>query len=334
VDWLTTLTDFPQFRDGFALGVVVALLVAGAGVAVRVARGARRRPAPWGFAGPGWVLAAAGALFGWWGYRGEVTPTDRLLLGLLVLGLLGELASHTPNPKVIGILLAVPGAVLVATARDFPAPGPAWTPWVVGVGIAVGGPLAADLDMRSGRLGMGPLLWLVTVTGVYATVPDTELVRALVGAAVPIALTGWPLRLARLGGGGACAGVGLLLWVAGFDGYGRPGSIVGAVAALGLFVAEPLGRSLSLRRWRPWSRELSVGWYQVALVAGHVIVVWYGARVAGFARTGAGALLLLVPAVPVALAIGALLRASTHLRPGHDHRRRRRRARGARPGAS
>ena len=45
-------------------------------------------------------------------------------------------------------------------------------------------------------------MWLITVFGVYATVPDTELVRPLVGVAIPLALAGWPLRAARLGAGG------------------------------------------------------------------------------------------------------------------------------------
>ena len=103
--------------------------------------------------------------------------------------------------------------------------------------------MAADLDRRAARLGLGPVLWLLTVFGVYVTVPDTELIRPLVGVAIPLALCGWPLRVARVGAGGAAAGIALLMWVGAAEGYGRPGSIVGAAAALGLFLVEPAGRS-------------------------------------------------------------------------------------------
>ena len=40
--------------------------------------------------------------------------------------------------------------------------------------------MAADLDRRGARLGLGPVIWLITVFGVYVTVPDTELIRPLV----------------------------------------------------------------------------------------------------------------------------------------------------------
>ncbi len=249
MSWFTTLTDFPEFGDGWAAGWRVAVLAGLGGLLVRLML--RRRLTP-GLAGPAWVLGSLAALNGWWGLPGVGLEARAgwipagLFLGLLALAGGVELAMHTPNPKAIGVLLAFPGAVIVGVASDFQGPG--WVRPLVIATITLGAPMVADLDRRSARLALGPLLWLVTVIGVYATVPDTELVRPLVGVAIPVALLGFPIGLARLGGAGSAAAVGLLVWIGAQQGYGRPGSIVGVAAALGVFWAEPTGRSL-LRRW-------------------------------------------------------------------------------------
>lgn len=326
MSWVQTLTDFAEFRDGLRAGMTAAVVVALLGLCIRAARRETApHGAPWGIVGPAWVLASLAALNGWWGFGGSAPEgvgwiPSTLLWGLLLLAAGSELASHTPNPKVIGIVLAFPGAVLVGIARDFEGPG--WVRPLLIVSVAVIAPLAGDVDRRAARLGLGPLLWLISVVGVYATVPDTELVRPLVGAAVPLAIVGWPLRLGRLGAGGAAAGVGLALWVGALQGYGRPGSIVGAVGAMGFFAVEPIGRALFRRRVVPLSRVLSPAAFQVALVMGHVGLTWYCARVAGFARTGAGATLLILPAIPAGIVVGGLLGLSRK-RPGGPPRRRR-----------
>ena len=328
MSWISTLTDFPEFRDGFSAGLWFALIVAGIGAVLALLwRRGRAAGRAFGLVGPAWVLASLAALDGWFGYPGSGTvpaPSDwiptSLLLGLVVLAAGVELAIHTPNPRAIGVVLAFPGALLIGFAEDFHGLG--WVRPLVIVSISVGAPLVADLDRRSARYGLGPLLWLVTVIGVYATVPDTELIRPLVGAAVPLALVGFPLRLGRLGGAGAAASVGLLVWVGAFEGYGRPGSIVGTVAALGIFVAEPLGRMLLRDRVEPLAKSVSERGFVAALIGAHVLLTWYGTRVAGFARTGSGAVVLLLPAVVVALGIGGWLRV--------DRRRRSTRRRSSR----
>ncbi len=254
-----------------------------------------------------------------------------LVWGLVLLALGAELAARTPNPKVIGMVLAFPAAIVVGVAQDFRGPG--WVRPLVIVSITVVAPLAGDLDRRAARLGLGPVLWLVSVIGVYATVPDTELVRPLVGAALPLALVGWPLRLGRLGAGGTAAAVALLVWIGALEGYGRPGSIVGAVGALGLFAVEPVGRALFRRRIVPLARTLPVAAFGLAFVLAHVLMTWYGSRVAGFARTGAGATVLILPAIPVGIAIGGVLGLSRR-RTGGPRPRRRRSARRPAPPAT
>ena len=306
-----TLWSFPQFRDGLQIGVLLALVAVGIGWSTRPRRRGFR--APWGLGGPAWVVASLVALGGWLGFEGVIELPDGLLWGLAVLFISGEIAERTPNPKILGIILGFPGALLVAFSYDFDGPG--WIRWLV-LGIAaVGGPLAADLDRRSARLGLGPVLWLIAVAGLYWTVPDTERARPLIGAALPIAVTGWPLRATRMGAGGISAAIGLFMWVAAIEGRGRPGSIIGAAASIGLFLVEPIGRMAAKHRITPLSRRLSVGAFELCVVGAQLAVTGYASRVVGFAAAGAAATWLVLPAIPFGIAIGGVLGVSKRLRP-------------------
>jgi hypothetical protein len=307
-----TLFDFRQFQSGWWAGWALLPVVAFSGWVV-VSR-PRTHVVPWGLVGPAWVLGSLLALDGWLRFDHLVDIPAQLVWGLLAVAAANELASHTPNPKIIGCLLVFPGAYLVATSTDFAGPG--WVVPLVLVTITLGGPMAADLDRRAGRLGLGPVMWMVTVFGVYVTVPDTELIRPLVGVAIPLALCGWPLRVARLGAGGAAAGIALLMWVGAAEGYGRPGSIVGAAAALGLFLVEPVGRTLFRRRVVPWSRVMSSRAFQIVFLAVHLLLVAWGTRVAGFQDDGGPAFVLWVPALAAGIALGGLMGLSKRVRPG------------------
>lgn len=308
----STLFDFPQFQAGLRAGMLAALVVAGLGLFVRRSpRGRRARPA--GLAGPAFVLAALAALGGWWGLEGVVPLPGDLLwgLGLLVVG--GEVAARARWPITVGLGAALPGAWLVAHSVTFPGPG--WSRWLVLGVTVVGAALAADLDRRVALLGLGPVLLALSAGGIYSTVPDTELARAMVGAALPLALVGWPLRAARLGAGGAGAAIALMMWVAAIDGYGRPGSIVGAAGALGLLVTEPIGRRFGRRAVVGLARLASVGALEVAVVLAHFALVAYASRIAGFAEDGMPALILLVPALAGGIAVGVWFGISSRLRP-------------------
>jgi len=329
---ITTLMDFWQFQSGWVLGWVLLPIVVGIGWSTRSRRHGRR--SPWGLAGPAWVIGSLMALDGWAGHRTVFDVPGQLLAGLALLVLAGEMAYRTPNPKVFGCILGIPGAVLVGTATDFRGPG--WIAPLVIVATIVGGTFAAEVDRRAARLGLGPVLWLVTVFGVYVTVPDTELIRPLVGVALPLAVAGWPLRAARIGPGGVAAGVGLLMWVAGIEGYGRPGSIVGASGALGLLLVEPVGRRFLVRRVTPWARRLSVGGFELGFVAAHMAVVAYATRVAGFADDGGPATMLLVPGLVAGAVVGGWFGLSKRVRPERawfGPRRTRASARRAHPSA-
>jgi hypothetical protein len=149
----------------------------------------------------------------------------------------------------------------------------------------------------------------VSIVGLYATVPDTELVLVLLGAAIPITLLAWPRVRARLGAGGAYASIGLFLWIATLEGAGRPGSTVGGVAALALLVTEPVGRLLAPRLAVDWlPRRSSPGRVNGGtLVLAQALLAAYAARVAGLVDDPLLAVILTLPAVGVGIAVGARL---------------------------
>jgi hypothetical protein len=168
---------------------------------------------------------------------------------------------------------------------------------VVGT-IVLGGACVASFDARHSARGLGPPLFALATAGVYFTVPDTEHALVLIGAALPLALSSWPVPLTRLGSGGAYAATGLLAWTAATDGVARPASIVGGMASLGLLLAEPVGRAIGRPGLRPGARpspidhlpktRLAALWIGVA----QLCIVLITSRVAGLRGQLASAVLI------------------------------------------
>jgi hypothetical protein len=196
-------------------------------------------------------------------------------------------AALLDRPTALAVALAIPGAALVGIAVSDTVPAAA--SWVV---VAAAGTVAvAVVPARMLDAGMprctGVLL-LVSAVGVYVTVPDTELARIVVGAAVVGALVGCApdARAAPLG---TTAAIGLLAWVAAAGGAGRPGAVVGGLACLGVLALGPVA---------VWSaaRPVVVVAVQVALVA----VV---ARIAGLEQSAGIALVIAFAAYGVAVVV-------------------------------
>jgi hypothetical protein len=148
-------------------------------------------------------------------------------------------------------------------------------------------------------------LLFLTVAGIYVTVPDTELMRAVMGVGIALVFLAWPYAAASLGGGGAYAAVGILLWIAPIDGIGRAGSIVGAIGAFALLFGEPLGRVIA----REMEGRLRLPRFPIkrprAMVVGaQLALVLYATRIAGRAESGSEALLLLIPGIVASIACG------------------------------
>jgi hypothetical protein len=248
-----------------------ALIVAGAGVAVVWIRARQHHFEP----GVALVVVVAGLV----GLR-EGLLLDESLVVALVLLLLAELVFRGRARSARLLAYALAGATVVAT---LPVSWTAWCRLAVLPVVVLGAFAAPSHDARSPRVV--PLLLLIGAVGLYACVPDTEAPKVLLGALLAASVIGLEPRLRPAIG--LPAVIGLFAWVAVFGGVGRPGSVVGGLACLGvLLLPVPRGRLA------PWGTVLLVV-TQVALVA-------YEARVAGFETTIERALLLSVPAFAVA----------------------------------
>jgi hypothetical protein len=294
------LTRDEGFRAALIAGAVAVAAVGGLGIALRHSIRGALLPA----AGIAIVLAA---LLGLDREARVGSGWTRLVLALIVLAAGGLATAVWHWPLLVAVLAAAPGAALLASTPAVSNIDLAWVPRFAFVATAVGAALVADFDRENEGGGLAPVMMAMTALGVYATVPDTEQAAVLVGAALPIALLGWPKPLASLGAPGAFATVGLVVWTASVGGQGRPGAVVGAIACLGVMLVEPLVRRVFVRR-RPQPPRTVVS-MRVVLVAGlHGGLVLFMSLAAGREVSGATALTIaLVAYVGVAIALALVL---------------------------
>jgi hypothetical protein len=289
-----------EFSRGVAAGAAALVVSLAAPVVVAKARNAVRRPPAIG------LPTAAAALIAIAPTR---APTAGVVIGLAGVATTASLGASLQSrsaarPVVLSVIAAAPFAWLLA----LDASPIAWVRALVVAGAAVGAVAASRTDASWGPTGLIPVLYAITAFGVFAAVPDTEEAATLLGASAPGALCGWPLGRARLGPAGAAGATALMVWVSAVGGRGRPPSIVGAVACLGLLATLPAGRWLA-DRWMDRSgcaRDPAAPPPVLVLVA-HATTVAVASRVAGISSE-------LRVAVPAAAgATTAALAASTWL---------------------
>ncbi|HSH59760.1 MAG TPA: hypothetical protein VK988_09010 [Acidimicrobiales bacterium] len=278
-----------SFRSGLAIGVVALLVLV---VVARLWRMRWRRACPVA----GLFLAAAGAI--------AVIQADRpvpgLVGGLIVLGAAGGVVDLKPKSRPFLPVLALPGTWMIATSIEVDQ---SWVALAVGAAVAAGGALVVDFDHRWSQRPLAPSMICISLVGVFLTVPETKEALPIVGAALPLALIGWPTNLASLGAGGSLTATGLLAWTTAQGGTFRAASIVGGLACLGMLVAEPLGRLVQRNRSRrrlPRSTGVLLG-----VVAVHLMVVFVAARVAGLGDDVTVA--VVISALVLAAGVGASL---------------------------
>jgi hypothetical protein len=229
-------------------------------------------------------------------------------LGLLALaGVVGDLVGE----PMWAAALAVPGgwelawhAGLLQAIHHHPPAEVGWIRYLTLAATVGGGVAIADFDHRYRASGWASVLVAVTVAGIYTTVPETNETLVVLGAAVALALLGWPLGLGSFGMVGAFPVAGLLAWTAAYEGLTRTGSIVASVGCLGLLLAEPAGRRLAARWHAVPSRVRVPG---VTLVFVHAALVAWMSRVAGQKGRGPGLTAIWVAPALVAAAVGLAL---------------------------
>jgi hypothetical protein len=152
-----------------------------------------------------------------------------ILIGVLAVRL-------TEAPRWAQIPAAVPGAVWLAVAVPTEL---TWVKVLTAIVIVIGGFLANDFETRHERRGLGVIFFALATLGAFAAVPDTEQVLIITAAVLPITLLAWPKVAASLGAEGSFLAIAVLMWVIIAGGGGRPSSIIGSAACLGLLIVEP-----------------------------------------------------------------------------------------------
>lgn len=259
----------PEFRDALIVGVI-AVVFAAVLVAIRRRSPEFAEPVEWGWIA---VLAVVAAM----SVSHHLLPTAAVGLALLLAaGIVVQWQSlRTPWH----LVLLLPGAVVVAYSPALRSILPPWADLAVTLGIVAGGWAGAVLDRQAKLRGFAPALYAITAVGLYTVVPDTDFALVLSGALLPLAVLSPLGDGLRTGPAGAAGLAGCVCLVAAVGGYGRPSAIVGGIACLGVLALSP---SLLRRMTLP------------AVVAVHVILVWYAARVAGRAALARRAVLLLL----------------------------------------
>lgn len=296
-----------ELAAGLKFGLVGLAVAAAAGLAWR---SKERGPLP-----------LAGLLFCAAGVAGLATvgtkfrQVDGLLAGLVLLVVGGAAVDARPRLLRLLPMLSLPGAWLV-TSPHGDAFTTGWIRVLAMVTIVVGGWLVASFDLRWSLEAFAPGLFTMAVLGAYVTVPDTRRILVLVGVALPLALSAWPVPLAGFGAAGALGATGLLVWASVLDGSARPSSIVGALASLGILAAEPLARRLKPSIPTLLDR-LPDEWWAAMPVAGlQIVVVYVAARVGGLSTSVATAAVIAVIDLAVAAVVLAVAAPSP---PGAGH---------------
>jgi hypothetical protein len=257
---------------------------------------------------PGTRVPLAGAALS----IGALVGFDRVapLPGRLVVGVLGTAvvvaACAARRWPAWGAAIGVaPFAYVVAEHPDLARPH--WLAPLLAVAITLGAASAMAFETAEGPTGTTAALLAISAAGVYWAVPDTELPACLLGVAAPVALVAWPLGRATAGRAGAAASVVPLYWAAAVGGLGRPASVVGTTACLGLLVGVPVARTLSrvVAPAHDAGQRVRLGaWRVPALLAAHTALVAVASRTTGTRDSVRSAALLAIVIVLASVVVG------------------------------
>jgi hypothetical protein len=288
VESLSTLIDLltrPEFIAGLVAGVVAL------GALALIPTEPRHRYADWG------VLVAVAALVA---INLAVARRLGLAAGISVLAVGGWVTARTgTGMRLIGWLLVTGGATIVVLRGGLVDRLELQVLTVVM--ILVAGASLSEWSRHLPQTLVGPML-AITAFGIWATVPETEMARAVLGVSIPMAVATFNPLAARLFAPGAFAISGLVAWLAATGGVARPASIIGGWACLGLLLILPYCRpsATGLVSTRPW-----------VVLGVHIVVVMVASRVIGLWQSAVPAMVAAAALALVAfLLLGQLLRAN------------------------
>jgi len=217
------LLSHPGFLTGLGIGLAAAAFLLGA----KVSTG--RSPDGWGLA---FASAVALGVF----IRFDVDPSTYLFVGgLALVGMAGDaIIERDDEPSgafglfgywVAALVLAF-GLVFILEVGEVE-----WAPFFLPLVIAGSGVGIWLLGRSDVAEVVGPMV-AISVAGMWITVPETDMITVLVGAAIPFGLvTLRPLR-ARAWVAGSLALSGMMAWLVFFEGIQREWTIAAAWATL------------------------------------------------------------------------------------------------------
>lgn len=206
-----------------------------------------------------------------------------LMVGLALIAIGGALSDQRSalRARMLGWGLIIGGASVIP-ARGL-AEVQSWVYVATAIAAVLIGTGMAHWPMAEQRW-IGPL-FAISAFGVWTTVPDTELARLMLGVAIPLAAATLPPLSTPVRRAGAFVLGGVFAWIPALGGEGRPASIIGAWATIGVIAALPA----AMAAWRvhlvlePWR-----------LFTVHVVVVVVAARVIGLWTSAVPALLVAI----------------------------------------
>ena len=265
------------------------------------------------FAALAFVAAAWLGVRGAWGSVLASQTTAFALIALALGGAAVHLVSRwvpgaRDHPLAVAAAAIAPGAAWLAVAT--PLAGSVYARVIMALATIVAAVAIRDFDAMKGDHGAPWMLIAISAAGVYLAVPDTELARVLLGVALPFVLLSIPNALSPIGPAGSAAVAGIFTWVIFVGGRGRPGSVVGGLATLGLLLAEPLGRRwvgalMTTRTLFPQRRARRPGDEYLLSAAvcaiAQVVLALYASRLVGHENSAVKALLELAPVAALAV---------------------------------
>jgi hypothetical protein len=256
-------------------GFLVALVIASGAslLAVALARDVMRST------GLGIAVAAAAVA----GLAAEDVLPGALVPAVLLLAV-GALVAEG-RPFVVRATALAPGGALLVTLAASGTLG--WARGLVLLAVVVVGPTSTVVDRRLPRVSFA--LLVISALGAYATVPDTEQARALVGALLPVGAVAFVSRRSPEPAGPSVS-VALVAWVALVGGVGRLGAVVGTIGCLGVLALVALSRRSDA----------------VLVVGVHLVVVAIASRVAGLRESAWVAVAIVVPVMAIAAVVLAV----------------------------